>query len=198
MKGHIMKAILALLLVFVLLVGAAMALDEGVSARGICAEDGRELVEISVADEVTEVVVIPSDPQTNAIYWYPGETKTRRFWIDDESDSVYISAFGDGGNMGVVTYRLGSAGQCGRSAAPEIERNECLGMAYDDFVNMIGFVPNEAGFVVDGNSYSFNDTLTFLVPVDAVCGWAACAALRADGRECLYCDGGLSTIALTP
>lgn len=166
---------LLIAMIFTLVTSAQDTPDNWFEVRGICAEDGRELIEVTVSSDVTEVVIIPSDPQANAIFWYPGETKTRRYWIDNVvNSSLYIAAFYGGG---ALRHQLGNVPDCEDGNVPSPisnePRNECLGIPLVDFVNMIGFTPVEEGFVVDGNFYNFHETLSFLVPVDAVWVWDA-------------------------
>lgn len=167
-----MKAIKAFLVIFVLLLigSRAAAQDENwFEIRGVCAEEGRELIEIEAGPDVTEIVIIPSDPQTNAINWLPGATRTRRFWIDNDSTWIYVAAFYGGG---AERFDLGNSRPCQEAPVGEIiPMNECLGITTADFIAAIGFQPIENGFTVDGIFYNFHETLSFLVPEEAIWSW---------------------------
>lgn len=183
-----MKLLKSVLVLLVLLLGVVVKAQTGqgeienwVEVRGICAEERRgELIQIEVADAITEIIVNP-DATLRAWAWYVGEAKSRRFWIDAENSYVAVTAFVGGGGFPVNTYFLGSLDDCESADVAPVyapESNECLGIAFTDFVNMIGYEPIETGFVVDGLFYNFNERLSFIVPVDAVWVWD----LYVDGR----------------
>jgi hypothetical protein len=174
---------LALLLSLLFFAAATFAQsgENQFSVTSVCSDESREFVEISVGAAITEISIIPNDPQANAVYWYPDAAATRRFWFSLESESLYISAWYSGGNAGVINYRLGSAEACERSAAPSVPMNECLGIALVDFTELIAYQPQEEGFVVDSLFYSFHDTLSFIVPADMVWRWS----LYVDGLHVL-------------
>ena len=140
--------------------------------RGVCAEDGRELVEVSVDGTVDTIVVYGDADETTSI-WYVGETKTRRFWFETENN-IYVQAivFVGGGSFYSDAYSLDSNRDCDTlPPEPNEPVNECLGIPFADFVNMIGFEPVSDGFVVDGLLYNFHDTLSFIVPESTVWAW---------------------------
>jgi hypothetical protein len=71
-------------------------------------------------------------------------------------------------------YELGNVAECDDGNTPPMDTepmNECLGIPFADFVNMIGFTPSDTGFIVDGLFYNFHETLSFIVPEDAVWQW---------------------------
>lgn len=176
-----MKTIKGFLVIFALLVAQFVsAQDNWFEVEGICIdEEGQELIEISVGPEVSEIVIIPSDPQSNAINWLPGETRTRRFWIDNDSTWIYVAAFYGGG---AARFDLGNSQPCQSISAEEsVPMNECLGIATSEFIGAIGFEPIENGFVVDGIFYNFHETLSFFVPEDTIWTWD----LYVDGRHVL-------------
>lgn len=186
-----MKAVYGLLVLLLALVVGVVDAQNWFSVRGICQEDGRELIEVSVSEGVSEIVIIPDDSQANAISWMVGETKTRRFWFGIENESLYVAAFFGGGGQ---RYELGNAPDCENNAPVEEPRNECLGMSYVDFIAAIGFEPADDFFVVDGNDYAYHDNLSFMVPIDDVWSWD----LYADGVHVLtFAQGEDAPCAVT-
>lgn len=180
-----MKLLLTILASF-FLVGMLSAqtgqgeIENWVEARSICAEAGRELIEVSVSDAITEIIISPSDPLAPALAWYVGEAKTWRFWIDStSSDYVSITAFVGGMGFSVDEIFLGNKQDCDSASGDRM--NECLGMSRDDFVQRINYLPIEEGFVVDGAFYHYHGNLSFLVPTSARWTWD----LYADGRHVL-------------
>jgi hypothetical protein len=183
-----MKAIKGFLFILILLAAGIVSAQTGqgeienwAEVRGICTEAGQELIEVTVSDAITEIIISP-DASEVAWAWYPGEEKSRSFWIDDANRFVSITIFVGGLGFTGETYWLGNSQPCEHDEGVLVSPvYECLGIGLADFVDAIGYRPESDGFVVDGNFYHFHETLSFIVPEDAVWVWD----LYVDGRHVL-------------
>ena len=106
---------------------------------------------------------------------------TGEFWdwlLNAQAGQQTVTTFGeflkvwteDAAGVNPVIY-VNPTGPCQASPPPATPYSVCLDMPLGDFIVLTGHTPQSTVFVVDGNTYTFDQHIYWSVPYNAIWSW---------------------------